>query len=351
MTHIDGTDRTVPDLAWRRAWGLVLLLVILATAAWEFNWRAYGYNSRVVDSPAFWTIQRKAATAAEDPVVVVGSSRTLFDINLDVWERLDGRRPIQLSLEGTSGLHGLKHLAEDPDFSGTVIVGVTPPLYFTGFAYRGDVFEHFESETPSEWAGKQLSMPLERVFAFIEAENLPLFELIQDIPMPNREGVNPPHMEIRKLSESDFSRNTSMWPRVEEDSTYRQGSRDIWVHTLNQMAPPPNAPPADPEPFIEETIAYVAAIRERGGDVVFIRAPSSGPWREVEAGGFPREKYWDRLMERVDARGIHFEDHPELMGLDLPEWSHLSRASAIRYTEALYPLIQEALTVHEEVAP
>lgn len=329
----------------------MLLLVVVATGAWEINWRARGYHPMVADSPAFWAVQRRAATAADNPVVIVGSSRALFDINLDVWERLDGRRPIQLSLEGTSGLHGLRHLAEDPDFSGTVIVGVTPPLYFTGFAFRGDRFEYYQSETPSEWIGKRLSMPLERVFAFIEFENLPLFELLQDIPMPNREGVNPPHMEIRKLSESDFNRNTWMWPRVEEDSTYRQVSRDIWLHTLNLMAPPPDAPPADPEPMIEETIAHVASIRERGGDVVFIRAPSAGPWREMEAGGFPREKYWDLLMQRVDAGGVHFEDHPQFMGLDLPEWSHLSRESAVRYTEAIYPLIQEALATRGEEAP
>src|SRR3546814_9231430 len=37
-----------------------------------------------------------------DGWVFTGSSRVLFDLQLDAWQRLDGRRPIQLALEGTS---------------------------------------------------------------------------------------------------------------------------------------------------------------------------------------------------------------------------------------------------------
>jgi len=33
-----------------------------------------------------------------DATVLLGASRLYFDIQLPVWERLDGRRPIQLSI-------------------------------------------------------------------------------------------------------------------------------------------------------------------------------------------------------------------------------------------------------------
>ena len=36
------------------------------------------------------------------------------------------------------------------------------------------------------------------------------------------------------------------------------------------------------------------------------------------------------------APGIHFEDYPELQGYYLPEWSHMTRAEAERFTAALY---------------
>lgn len=44
---------------------------------------------------------------------------------------------------------------------------------------------------------------------------------------------------------------------------------------------------------------------------------------------------------RAAARGIHFEDHPQLHGYTLPEWSHLSRSEARRFTAALVPLFDE----------
>ena len=48
---------------------------------------------------------------------------------------------------------------------------------------------------------------------------------------------------------------------------------------------------------------------------------------------------WDVLLRRTGAPGIHFEDYPELQGMELPEWSHLTHADAERYTAALYKII------------
>ena len=33
-------------------------------------------------------------------------------------------------------------------------------------------------------------------------------------------------------------------------------------------------------------------------------------------------------------RGAHFDDYPSMQGLDIPEWSHLSRACASVFTDA-----------------
>jgi hypothetical protein len=40
------------------------------------------------------------------------------------------------------------------------------------------------------------------------------------------------------------------------------------------------------------------------------------------------------LLRTTAAFGIHFEDYPEMRNLDVPEWSHLSGASATRFTRA-----------------
>ena len=75
--------------------------------------------------------------------------------------------------------------------------------------------------------------------------------------------------------------------------------------------------------------------------VVFVRHPTAGGYLEFEHRAFPRERTWDVLLARTGARGVHFEDHPELAeGLEFPEWSHMSRDSAERYTERLYRLLE-----------
>jgi alginate O-acetyltransferase complex protein AlgI len=55
---------------------------------------------------------------------------------------------------------------------------------------------------------------------------------------------------------------------------------------------------------------------------------------------FPRKSTWDLLLEKTRAPGIHFQDYRALQGFDLPEWLHMTRASAKRYTEALYRILE-----------
>ncbi len=92
---------------------------------------------------------------------------------------------------------------------------------------------------------------------------------------------------------------------------------------------------------IEESRQAVAKIRARGGEVVFVRAPSAGKVYERESRQVPRDKTWDRLLRETGAFGIHFEDYPEMRGLEAPEWSHLSRDSAMRFTRAYVGILRE----------
>lgn len=67
----------------------------LALAAWEYGWRAYGAVPGIVNSDGLWAMQRRRLAAGQgDATVLIGSSRTLSNVQLPVWERLAGRRPI-----------------------------------------------------------------------------------------------------------------------------------------------------------------------------------------------------------------------------------------------------------------
>jgi len=75
-------------------------------------------------------------------------------------------------------------------------------------------------------------------------------------------------------------------------------------------------------------------------EVIFVRTPSAGQYLVFEDKLFPRAQTWDVLLARTGAPGVHFQDHPELQGLWLPEWSHLATRDAVRFTGALYRIIE-----------
>ena len=76
--------------------------------------------------------------------------RMHFDLQLPVWERLDGERPIQLSFEGTLPLTFLEDLAADPKrFVGRALVGVAPHSFFSAFGHRCAAVRYSHKESPS----------------------------------------------------------------------------------------------------------------------------------------------------------------------------------------------------------
>ena len=106
------------------------------------------------DSKSHWAVERRKIAAGEyDDVVIVGTSRILFDTDLDVWEELTGRRPIQLALPGTNPRPLLDDLAGIRRSRGCVVVDSTPDLFFgdwPGIPEFAGVTEYWKEESPSE---------------------------------------------------------------------------------------------------------------------------------------------------------------------------------------------------------
>jgi hypothetical protein len=337
-------ERPVPA----RPWGPILTGVVLATAVltagWELYWRGLGFVPRdYVDTPGFWGMQRQRATG--DRTILIGSSRMYFDINLGAWAELtDGRRPIQLALVGTSPRGILTDLAADSTVAGLVVVGVTPTIFFrTRRGYLGDFPERAAEETPSEWAGQRLFMRLENLLAYIDWDTR-LGAIIERAPLPLREGMLLDRA-VRKISVTQADRQTWLHPRILADSAYRQLARDIWLDGRNDPRRPPSPGPDSVTVALAEIRRDIDRIRARGGDVAFVRFPSAGAVLEAEHRDFPRDRYWDRLAKEVDAVAIYYEDYPGLNAFDPPEWSHLSREDAERFTRALVPILLDSLAV------
>ena len=343
-------ERDVPVQPWGRIFAGAMLGAALLLAGWEAYWRQWDPTPGYRNSAGAWAEQRARIDAGEgDATVLVGTSRVLFDVQLPVWQRLTGERPIQLALEGTSPLPVLEDLAADPDFTGRVLVDVTPDLFFSGYALRGAAIKHYHQRGPSQRSGHWLSKHLlESRLAFYDPD-FALPTVLRRQAWPARPGLAPRTL-VRKLMMQGPDRNTQMWARVETDPDYRALAKRIWAEDFGGPLPGMDTPQkkqAAIDAQIGRTVKAVERLRARGVGVVFVRPPSNGRYYAYEQQHMPRVQTWDALLKRTGLPGMHFEDYPAMQGLDLPEWSHLSRADAERYTAALAPLAQDAFERQE----
>jgi hypothetical protein len=334
--------RPVPAQPWGRILIGVVLLLVLLVAGWEEYWRAYGVRPGIANTYGLWSMQRRRIDAGEgDATVLLGASRLYFDIQLPVWERLDGRRPIQLSFEGTSPLKAVEDLAADPKFAGRVLIAVEPDLFFSGYEYRAGAIRYALKESPSQRIGQWLSMHLIEPYLAFDDPDYALQTVLARQPWPARPGLHS-FIRVRKLAETEADRNTHLWDKVGTDLGYRALARRIW---LQEFVPSDDDPsPAEAlkveKEQIERMAKAVAQLRARGVKVLFVRMPSIGPYLQYENQNFPRARTWDALLAATGAPGIHFEDYPEMQGYNLPEWSHMTRTEAERFTAVLYRIIE-----------
>lgn len=337
--------RPLPEQPWGPILLGALVIFALLLAGWEAWWRNYGVHPSIANTEGLWAIQRRRIDAGEgDATVLLGASRVYFDLQLPVWERLDGRRPIQLSFEGTSPLTDLEDLADDPRFTGRVLVGVAPDVFFSGFAAHEGAARYARRESPSQRVGQWLSMHLIEPYLAFDDPDFALQTVLARQAWPERPGRKW-FLRVRKLSDTEADRNTHLWNKVADDPGYRELTRRIW---RQDFVPSPDDPtPAEEVKTEQEQIARavkaVAKLRAHGVRVLFVRMPSAGEYLAYENQHFPRSRSWAGLLAATGAPGIYFEDYPELrpdvQGYVLPEWSHMTRASGERFTAALYRII------------
>jgi hypothetical protein len=336
--------RVIPRQPWPRLFVLTLLLEVACIVSWELFWRAhYFVPDDYEDTPAVWQIQRERATG--NATVLIGSSRMWQDVDLTAWQAVTGTRPIQLAVAGKNPRPVLHDLADDRDFRGLVLCEVTPFLFFVesevpilDFMRRG------RAQTLSQRAANRLSMALERWLAFIDNETR-ISTLWTRIPLPLRPGAFPVR-EVPKGHLMSPDRNARMWTRLEKDPGYLAQFQRLWLFFAGgPQRPladdPPSAATAFPglvgivDSVATEVAADVRRIRARGGDVVFIRFPSSGPVYASESRAFPRALAWEPFLAQTHTTGVHFADYPQLQGYRLPEWSHMAAEDAPRFTREL----------------
>ncbi len=323
--------RDIPDQPWGKLALVVAGVLLAGTAALEWNARRIGLHAGDLDnSQTDWTNERARSTGAG--VAIVGDSRILFDTDLNRFEALTGQRPIQLAIHGTSALTLLQDVAANPKFKGLLIVGLADTMFFQPFdGYGSYIHKRAQYESPAKRASAVLDHALQRRVAYLDS-SYRLSVVAARLDPGLRRGVDGPYDDVWKLSEVGEHRQTAMWPRIQFDQRLRTHARYAWKgfkKTDFSFTPKLIAG------GLAKAVKAVAAIRARGGEVVFVRPPSDIHLRVNEEAQVPKAKGWDALLRDTHSVGVHNDDLPSsVRHLIMPEWSHLNRACATVFTDA-----------------
>jgi hypothetical protein len=327
----------------RAAW-LMLGLVAITLLFWEISLRQQGEEISYDDGPPLWADKRAKVYLPSDQVtVVIGSSRIKFDLDLPVWKNITGTEAIELAIEGSSPLPMLEDLGNDPAFKGRLIVDVTEGLFFSNappnMEKPNQFIQYFHERTPAQKASFVFNRWLESKCVFLDKEHVSLNAQLDALEIPSRPGVFVMPVFPFYFSRNTFDRQMYMTRQFTGDTAMQHRVSAIWAF-FGQMAQ--KAPPMPPEALehIFQTVKTATdKIKARGGEVIFVRTPSSGPAWMGEQMGFPREKFWDRLLALTGCPGIHFADYQALANFKCPEDSHLTPSDAIEFTRAFASIL------------
>ncbi|KAB1155584.1 hypothetical protein [Flavobacterium luteum] len=325
---------------------LTLVIVIFVIGSWEIYLRNKGIPISYDDGPPLWANNRAMVyEPLDDAVVFIGSSRIKYDLDIPTWQNKTNIHAVQLAVEGSNPRPALEDLANDPNFKGRLIVDVTEGLFFSKSGpldkTLNENIKYFHDRTPAQKISFFLNKPLESQFVFLNKDYFSLNAKLDELEIPRRAGVFMMPLFPIEFSHNTFERQMFMTPEFVVDTVLQNKVKANWAFfaSLGKGAPP--MPTAELDAIFKSVKVATDKIKARGGEVLFVRTPSSGVYLQGEKIGFPREKYWDKLLTYTNCPGIHFLDYPAIDHFVCPELSHLSRPDAIEFTKHFIDILEK----------
>jgi len=341
-------SRADTHLNHRKALWIAIVLSLISVSAWELYWRSRGRIPDLSDDKFLWAQTRaKVENLDTNGVVIIGSSRTLFNLQVHEWQKITGIKPVQLSSAGGNPIPVLEDIVKKTDYRGTLIVGVTPGIFFgktnnesRSWSRNQKRVDYYHKRTYADMLNHCVSIPLQNNLAFLTAsenewaDDIDLKALLKSIKWGVRiqKENDPPFYSFQYL---DKDRNTRMSDRCAHDTAFANSIKRVWKFN-NQKAKKSKKDEA--VSFVED---LVKQFNGRGGNLVFLQSPSTGFYKELEAKNQPRTEFWDVLLQTTGAKGYHYEDYESLKNFDCPEWSHLSGEDADKFTRAFVNILIE----------
>lgn len=321
---------------------IAIVLSIIGLTAWELHWRSQPdyYKAFVNDDRYLWAAHRaKVETATDQDIVIIGASRTGFNFNTHVWKEVQGIKPINLSTNGKPAGPFLEDIVRNTKFKGTLIIGVTPLLWFTDNENQRSIgaqkwVNHYHKQTYAQELGYFLSKPLQRNLVMLTSSELDFYndlDLKALLNTINIDGRIPTGGKLLNFGYNDEDRNLIMFSSMVSNPDFAKKISNVWNGFLPTLPDYEIVKDFIPK-VIEDQATLINAFKARGGKVIFVHHESESAWYANSNRMLPRDKVWDRFIKTVDCPSYHFEDYEFMSKYTLPEWSHMNAEDSKTYT-------------------
>lgn len=346
------SNQRLPKLAWPLILGVALAVLAAWIGAMEIGLARRGFKAGTLDNERLWLEKRAHADAiGEHGLILVGDSRTQLDLDQDVLRNRTGLEPVQLAIDAANFLPVFRSIAADPHITGTVLVGFTPAALLDP-----DDFEATSGyERDAEAIARRSDLP---DFSSVDRR---LTDLLHGNLRSYADGGKPVSaLTLRLLSSGTTPQYITTLPDRSTLADYRRVAMPNFYYrrVFRNLGEPPEAvsgltpeaikakikekiaalSPLDDSYFrrhIANIAAMAAAIKRRGGRVIFVLYPESGYVREIDDRLYPRARFWDPFAAGVGAQTLNYVDDPVLEGFVCPDGSHLDYRQRTAFTSAL----------------
>ena len=326
-SFVAGAACQAPNVSWIVTWIVASVLFFTLLAVVEPIWRSLGYRPSAVDSPAlrkFW--YECAVSGGSRTMVFIGASRIQAGISLTAMrQRLPHYRVVQLGQFSDGRPIGvLQSLANDDRFSGIVVCDTLEPFLFR--AYWGDQRRPYGHHAPISELGESYASAYVRDLLAVANTKTGIFAASK-LFLKQGKAARPDYVRMHadRSIELDFR-------LVDDLERLREMSLASFRMRYDALV---NPAPVELDRDLKEINLAVSRIQDRGGQVVFLRMPSSGARLELEEEYHPKAKYWDRFAAISSGICIHWSELRNALEWKCPDDSHLDCSEAVAFTDAL----------------
>jgi hypothetical protein len=321
------SSERVPQGGWLRTWVVTFIVVAVVVAGWEWFVRTRGLGDVAIANTAEpWIREReRAAELGDNALVLIGASRMQGGLDLETFQAITKATPVQLAISASPFMPVLRHLADDPAITGTIVVS------FDMSSLR--VLD--EGTDAQRWVAAYDDFKAGRTAVFYQPVEDWLHQGVDSMLVSFSRNARPHQLVLARTTKSYVRTLPDRSQQFDYSKIDREEAYERRVRLVLDGTDPSFLEISDIGEKFADIERQVEKLQARGAEVIFVRFPSSKRIREIEDIRFPRDVYWDKLAAGTSARTIHFADYPELGNVDLPDGVHPDVSEQKKFTEAL----------------